>query len=614
MNSADELPKEERIQLAIAAYRESFNDWEAGPKAFEDKPSVRKIARKHGIIHSTLTRRLAETKTHKEAALLQQRLLPEEESALVDWTIQMEAWGWPPRVTQLRFMALEMLIKRDDRNDLGINWVSKFLSRHKELDTVFCQALDKERALMHNAEMLNQWFQLYAKNFNQYKFNEEDCYNMDEKGFAMGLVGKLRVICSKHDRPALLTQCGNREWVSLIECVSADGAVLKPWVIFKGKQQQKAWRSFIKEGGHIALSENGWTNNEIGLDWLKQCFEPETRSRLKGRYRLLILDGHASHLTSEAIQFCKEKDIILLCLPSHSTDMLQPLDVGVFHPLSTAYRVELEKYTRLGVGYSIDKADFLLLYQKARNRALSTQNIQHAWSKSGLFPFNPAIVLQKLPSPPHPSTPPKMTVTSSNDVSVSVAFTPANADQVNTLMEQLTDNDSNQLILDKLGKACKSALASSHLLRITNEELLVAARRKHERANRAKGHYGTARIMNSEVLEEREQKLASKEKEKIDKQMTKEFNLLVKSFNKLSPDLFMESKQRSPIKKALQRPPMLPPPSGSIILLSPSPIKKRSRGNSLPKKTFMIGPEANRMKEMRISRSGRTIKPSQRLD
>ena len=96
MNSADVLPKEERIQLAIAAYRGSFNDREAGPKAFEDKPSVRKIARQHGIIHSTLTRRLAETKTPKEAALLQQRLLPEGESALVDWTIQIEAWGWPP--------------------------------------------------------------------------------------------------------------------------------------------------------------------------------------------------------------------------------------------------------------------------------------------------------------------------------------------------------------------------------------------------------------------------------------------------------------------------------------------------------------------------------------
>ena len=106
--------------------------------------------------------------------------------------------------------------------------------------------------------------------------------------------------------------------------------------------------------------------------------------------------------------------------------MLQPLDVSIFHLLSTAYRVELEKYTRLIVGYSIYISDFLLLYQKARNRALCTQTILLAWSKSGLFPFNPTIVLQKLPNLPYPSTPRKITVTSSNDFSVSVASTPAN--------------------------------------------------------------------------------------------------------------------------------------------------------------------------------------------
>ena len=129
-----------------------------------------------------------------------------------------------------------------------------------------------------------------------------------------------------------------------------------------------------------------------------------------------------------------------------------------------------------------------------------------------------------------------------SDNSVSVAFTSANADQLSNLIEQLTNNDSNQLILDNLEKACKSALTSSYLLRITNEELLVAAHRKYERANQAKGYYDTARIISSEVLEEREPELTSKEKEKIDKKMNKEFNLLMKSLNKFSPDLFMKSK------------------------------------------------------------------------
>ncbi len=87
---------------------------------------------------------------------------------------------------------------------------------------------------------------------------------MDEKGFLQGYISKLRVMISKDQKKAYMTQCGNREWVSLIECVSIDGRVLKPWVIFKGKLQQKAWWEQYLQG-HIAVSENGWTDNEIGL-------------------------------------------------------------------------------------------------------------------------------------------------------------------------------------------------------------------------------------------------------------------------------------------------------------------------------------------------------------
>lgn len=59
-----------------------------------------------------------------------------------------------------------------------------------------------------------------------------------------------------------------------------DSRILSPWIIFKGKQQLKAqWKAMKQEGqgGHTALSENGWTDNELGLKWLQECFEPETR-------------------------------------------------------------------------------------------------------------------------------------------------------------------------------------------------------------------------------------------------------------------------------------------------------------------------------------------------
>jgi len=54
-------------------------------------------------------------------------------------------------------------------------------------------------------------------------------------------------------------------------------------------------------------------------------------------YRLLILDGHGSHLTPEFDQICSDNDIIPICMPAHSSNYLQPLDVSVFAPLKKAY-------------------------------------------------------------------------------------------------------------------------------------------------------------------------------------------------------------------------------------------------------------------------------------
>ena len=49
----------------------------------------------------------------------------------------------------------------------------------------------------------------------------------------------------------------------------------------------------------LAVSDNGWTTNELGLEWIQSVFEPNTTPSTKGKYRLLILDGHGSHATPE---------------------------------------------------------------------------------------------------------------------------------------------------------------------------------------------------------------------------------------------------------------------------------------------------------------------------
>jgi hypothetical protein len=58
---------------------------------------------------------------------------------------------------------------------------------------------------------------------------------MDEKGVMMGYIGKVKVIVSKYDKKIYMTQPGNREWASLIKCISQDGRRTRPWAILKGK-------------------------------------------------------------------------------------------------------------------------------------------------------------------------------------------------------------------------------------------------------------------------------------------------------------------------------------------------------------------------------------------
>ena len=161
------------------------------------------------------------------------------------------------------------------------------------------------------------------------------------------------------------------------------------------------------------------------------------------------------------------------------------MNVGVFHSLAQAYRRELEAYTRYtAAAYSIDKVDFIMLYQKARETALTFKNIRSAWAKSGLYPLNPAIVLQKLPVviKSRPKTSSEITLTGFNGASVSVAFTSTNFEQVNMLIQRVTDQEADSKVLKKLEKACKSAFANQCILEQSNEGLLTAVSRQNQRA------------------------------------------------------------------------------------------------------------------------------------
>ncbi|KAK7997708.1 hypothetical protein PG989_005748, partial [Apiospora arundinis] len=71
-----------------------------------------------------------------------------------------------------------------------------------------------------------------------------------------------------------------------------------------GKSVQEQWSPQELDefkGWTLDTSNKGWTNDEIAVKWLKDVFIPETALNDPNDARLLILDGHGSHITDDFI-------------------------------------------------------------------------------------------------------------------------------------------------------------------------------------------------------------------------------------------------------------------------------------------------------------------------
>jgi hypothetical protein len=225
---------------------------------------------------------------------------------------------------------------------------------------------------------------------------EKDTYNMDEHGNLIGTMESTRIIVDSTCRTKHQAQPGRQEWVSIIECICADGTILPPLVIFKGQHVLHGWVPVeLRDKWYFSANTKGWTSNIHGLEWLRRVFDPATRAKAEGRRRLLICDGHESHISGSFIAYCVQNEITLLILPPHTSHILQPLDVAVFGPLKKQITAALEHFNHAQLG-RIQKIEWMDAYIKAREKACTYRNITAAWRGAGLVPFCPERALGDL--------------------------------------------------------------------------------------------------------------------------------------------------------------------------------------------------------------------------
>ena len=213
-------------------------------------------------------------------------------------------------------------------------------------------------------------------------------YNVDESGVPLDPKA-LNVVAKKGSKKVRVRSTGRKGQVTVVACGNAAGQVIPPMIIFDAKKLCHAWTRGEVPGTSYGLSDKGWITTELFQSWLTEHF---LKHAVAARPLILLLDGHSTHYQYELIQSACERDVIILCLPPHTTHDAQPLDCSVFSPLKSHWRSICHQFIQQNPGRVITKYNFNGLFSKAWLNAVTPANLIAGFRKCGVYPFNASAI------------------------------------------------------------------------------------------------------------------------------------------------------------------------------------------------------------------------------
>ncbi|KAK9564249.1 hypothetical protein V6Z77_010319 [Aspergillus fumigatus] len=363
----------------------------------QKKPNISKIAREYGVPYATLRDRV---KKHVHPRLankpVNRALKGYQEEALIQWIVCMRDRNMPVTPKLLEEYANQALRRAGESRQVSKMWAYRFekrLPEHLNLGPAKQKIKESKRIQAEDAGLLTYWYNQLAGVVKK-DTPARLVYNFDECGFQPGEGKSRKVISSKGSKVPDLAESERGENITAIECVAADGWQMDPWFIFKGNGIfMEFWfneSEALPPDTTIATSPNGWISDELAVQWLQSFINATNERTKKGEKRILIFDGHGSHLTVEFLQLCEDNGVIPFGFLPHTTHLCQPLDGKPFLSYKQHFR-RMNNELSYWAGEPVGKSEFLHMIGPVREKAFNQRIIREAFKDRGIWPVNSKI-------------------------------------------------------------------------------------------------------------------------------------------------------------------------------------------------------------------------------
>ena len=126
-----------------------------------------------------------------------------------------------------------------------------------------------------------------------------------------------------------------REWLSVLSAINANGGTFPNYYIFKGIRKPKDYIVYCEEGALLGTQKKEWMDTIHFMEWMDHFIH---KMESQERRHLLVLGGYKSHMNLEILMKAKHHGIDMISLPSCTSHELQPLDKACFRSFKVAFR------------------------------------------------------------------------------------------------------------------------------------------------------------------------------------------------------------------------------------------------------------------------------------
>ena len=364
---------EENLQLAYQSYqRKDF--------------SLRQAAEAYDVPKSTLHDRITGKVPFYKKSGPPRYLTGTEEAELVNFITESAKVGYSRSRKEILALVQAALKLKGREIVLSGGWWESFKGRHPKITLRSAEPLAYARAVASDPVVLDRYYDILERTLSENDLMDKPCqiFNCDETGMPLSPKPP-KVVTTKGDKHPYAINAGDKTQITVLMCCSAGGYPIPPYVIFDRKFVKPELAEGEVPGTAYGTSSNGWIDSDLFDLWFRHHFliyAPPARPLL------LLLDGHSSHYQPRFIQKAAEEEIIVFCLPPHTTHRTQPLDNGCFGPLKRAWREECQKYCSDNPGRVVTRLQFSQIFNRAWKRTITMENLISGFRFCGVYPFN----------------------------------------------------------------------------------------------------------------------------------------------------------------------------------------------------------------------------------